>query len=553
MSHQNDKQSHLPEDGLLPEEVTVSTSHQQQQQSGTADRDPPELNGGSGEREGAAAKRSERKMTNGLMGIAGRSRASSPSEISDKALSPSKAFSQNNISYLPHYMVMGKRSRKVRKHVVIEITAGRHRIREWQAAEVVRHVLSHNKAGLVEELSGCLTYRDVRQVFAELKQLPSVEVRRHCILICFPPVTAIILHDAVLLLMAEELTQSEGLIQRLTQLSEGRKTRRVPFEFSALEVVLATAIEAVGEELTPVEEAIEALSLKLERQNPTTRDLEALHRLKAPTAVLESKIQGFHRSIAELMEEPTDLLKMELSRLYEHPEYYDHLDHQNWGSLTLLNPMNNVREDTPASMASSSNHLRVHSDTQEDPNSRSPTPSPPMRTGRSLLRQRHRRSGSVDSQPQQQHRVAAARASSFMTGYPPYAPPAVSSTAQHTVSGLGLIPNSDLDILLEYFDQEVDELVERTRMMKEKLVNIEYLITIRLDIVRNRLMLVDTSATVISGGLAMGAVITGAFGMNLTNELETDAMAFEVVVAVVVSVFVLTCLLVGTIIYSTRL
>jgi len=41
--------------------------------------------------------------------------------------------------------------------------------------------------------------------------------------------------------------------------------------------------------------------------------------------------------------------------------------------------------------------------------------------------------------------------------------------------------------------------------------------------------------------------------MNLTNELETDAMAFEVVVAVVVSVFVLTCLLVGTIIYSTRL
>eukprot|EP00920_Eleutheroschizon_duboscqi_P037955 GHVT01090830.1.p1 GENE.GHVT01090830.1~~GHVT01090830.1.p1 ORF type:complete len:371 (+),score=17.93 GHVT01090830.1:4481-5593(+) len=172
---------------------------------------------------------------------------------------------------------------KLRKHVIIEIRAGVHRIREVQVAEMVRLIhqqcpnvnvrvsrksfdgtrksspsksyttslltttspfSTENAFAFTEEIPipvdeaehdivqkklprdtaprkmpelvhqrgthgsvgrGYLTYRDCRQVFTDTYQVPSVEVRRHCILVCLPPVTSFILHDRVYILKTEEL------------------------------------------------------------------------------------------------------------------------------------------------------------------------------------------------------------------------------------------------------------------------------------------------------------------------------------------------------------
>ncbi|PHJ25681.1 family mg2+ transporter protein [Cystoisospora suis] len=80
--------------------------------------------------------------------------------------------------------------------------------------------------------------------------------------------------------------------------------------------------------------------------------------------------------------------------------------------------------------------------------------------------------------------------------------------------------NPDLEILLEYFDQEMDQFKVRVRHLKEGIDNTERLISLRLSLMRNRLIQWELAAAVVSSGLAIGTCISGLFGMNLENGFE---------------------------------
>eukprot|EP00921_Rhytidocystis_pertsovi_P016927 GHVQ01026662.1.p1 GENE.GHVQ01026662.1~~GHVQ01026662.1.p1 ORF type:complete len:762 (-),score=130.21 GHVQ01026662.1:756-3041(-) len=78
----------------------------------------------------------------------------------------------------------------------------------------------------ISNYSGMLTYRDVRQIFIDHTHLPTVNARRHCIVISLPPVTCLLLHDTVYLSIIAEVVKVDKLIDNLKKLSRIRHLQR---------------------------------------------------------------------------------------------------------------------------------------------------------------------------------------------------------------------------------------------------------------------------------------------------------------------------------------
>ncbi|KFG40577.1 CorA family Mg2+ transporter protein [Toxoplasma gondii p89] len=117
--------------------------------------------------------------------------------------------------------------------------------------------------------------------------------------------------------------------------------------------------------------------------------------------------------------------------------------------------------------------------------------------------------------------------------------------------------NPDLEILLEYFDQEMDQFKVRVRHLKEGIENTERLISLRLSLMRNRLIRWELAAAVVAAGLAIGTCISGLFGMNLENGYEDGKTSshdvFLAVSGVVTTVALLSILVVVYLIKTTVL
>ncbi|XP_026193244.1 uncharacterized protein LOC34621675 [Cyclospora cayetanensis] len=92
--------------------------------------------------------------------------------------------------------------------------------------------------------------------------------------------------------------------------------------------------------------------------------------------------------------------------------------------------------------------------------------------------------------------------------------------------------NPDLEILLEYFDQEIDQFKIRVRHLKGSIEDSERLLTLRLAVMRNSLIKSELAATLLAAGLAVGTSISGIFGMNLQNGNEEGAQSHNIFVLV---------------------
>ncbi|KAF8821849.1 CorA family Mg2+ transporter protein [Cardiosporidium cionae] len=328
---------------------------------------------------------------------------------------------------------------KLRLHVVIEIFEGTHLIHEWQCTDLLQRINNQPRKKLGENpfsRAGVLTYRDCRQVFTDVHQIPSLEVRRDCIVICLPPVTCFILYDRVFLLVVEEL-KLDGLLQLLTKSTEyffkairtdcnflNGPTNR-PFEFIALECIISTAFEQLNEDIVVLEGQLETVAMKVEyNKSSNSLVLEELHLLKEPVSVYDDRVNGFDKAFNKLIADTEDLKRMEITRYFSDPELYE-----------------------------------------------------------------------------KDRKLEA--------------------------------PNPDLQILLEYFDQELDQFSERVRRLKASIENTERLLGLRLAISRNRLIQLDLGATIIGTGIAVGACLTGIFGMNLTSGYEQTPGLFSWVSTIV--------------------
>lgn len=321
------------------------------------------------------------------------------------------------------------RRQHFRKFVVIEIFDGGHKLRHWQCAEAVREI--HRRTGADDTSSGTLTYRDIRQVFNDSHQVPSIEVRRCCLVVCFPPVTAVLLVDRVFVLVIEDL-RIDSLIRDLEHVSllySSPKRARISkkaFEIIALETLLSAAFEQLNQDIVQLESEFTRIRTKLQKRNPTSLDLENLHDIKAPIKVYADRVKAFDKAFDELTGSPISMARMELTKLSKNPDLYE----------------------TAAPVSD---------------------------------------------------------------------------------------PNSDLELLLEFFDQEIDLFTERVNKIQQSINDAERLISLRLSLMRNRLINLEMSATLISAGIALGTCLSGLFGMNLRSGFEQSYVMF-IVISVIVAV-----------------
>lgn len=101
------------------------------------------------------------------------------------------------------------------------------------------------------------------------------------------------------------------------------------------------------------------------------------------------------------------------------------------------------------------------------------------------------------------------------------------------------IDHNDMEDLLETYFFEIDKILDRMHLMANNIEETDDTVWMMLDISRNRIMTIDLWINYISLALALCNLISGIFGMNLVNYLETDANAFSIVCSIMVFIVIM--------------
>lgn len=86
------------------------------------------------------------------------------------------------------------------------------------------------------------------------------------------------------------------------------------------------------------------------------------------------------------------------------------------------------------------------------------------------------------------------------------------------------------ELILEAFLQQALSIENALELIKHKITTTEDLVRMKLDIVRNRLLLVNTVMSLISVCITCASLVGSIFGMNLINHFENSETAFVKVV-----------------------
>lgn len=116
----------------------------------------------------------------------------------------------------------------------------------------------------------------------------------------------------------------------------------------------------------------------------------------------------------------------------------------------------------------------------------------------------------------------------------------------------GRMVNGDLENLLEYFDQEVEQMSRRSHTLGTSLSELETHLTVSLAIIRNKMMRFNLICSIVSIAFAAGACLTGLFGMNVVNSFEASHTAFIVISLVALAILVFAGVVARLLIYRHR-
>lgn len=86
------------------------------------------------------------------------------------------------------------------------------------------------------------------------------------------------------------------------------------------------------------------------------------------------------------------------------------------------------------------------------------------------------------------------------------------------------IMSLDLDFMLEGHFSDFQALAQRIRGLDQRVSDVEDMVSLRLDISRNELLVASTVLSVFACTIGFAGFITGAFGMNLDNSEELSAI-----------------------------
>ncbi|CAB08784.1 mitochondrial inner membrane magnesium ion transmembrane transporter Mrs2 [Schizosaccharomyces pombe] len=88
--------------------------------------------------------------------------------------------------------------------------------------------------------------------------------------------------------------------------------------------------------------------------------------------------------------------------------------------------------------------------------------------------------------------------------------------------------HDEVELLLETYCKQVDEIVQQTDNLVGNIRSTEEICNIMLDANRNSLMLLGLKLSAMTLGLGFGAVVASLYGMNLQNGLENHPYAFYI-------------------------
>lgn len=91
---------------------------------------------------------------------------------------------------------------------------------------------------------------------------------------------------------------------------------------------------------------------------------------------------------------------------------------------------------------------------------------------------------------------------------------------------------SELELLLESFEKQVEEVVAEIEQIYANVNNTQEIVELILDSNRNRLLALDLRTSIITLGVSAATLFVGLFGMNLTSHLEDNPYAFYAMSAV---------------------
>ncbi|KAI0048933.1 cora-domain-containing protein [Auriscalpium vulgare] len=89
-----------------------------------------------------------------------------------------------------------------------------------------------------------------------------------------------------------------------------------------------------------------------------------------------------------------------------------------------------------------------------------------------------------------------------------------------------LSDHEELEILLETFSKQVEEIVNEAENTQSNVQSTQEIVELILDSNRNALLALDLKVSIGTLGIGTGALIAGLFGMNLTSHLEENPYAF---------------------------
>lgn len=88
--------------------------------------------------------------------------------------------------------------------------------------------------------------------------------------------------------------------------------------------------------------------------------------------------------------------------------------------------------------------------------------------------------------------------------------------------------HDELEVLLESFAKQVEEIVNEVEIMQSNVQSTQEIVELVLDSNRNALLALDLKVSIATLGIGTGALVAGLFGMNLQSHLEDDPSAFYV-------------------------
>ncbi|OWZ23296.1 CorA Metal Ion Transporter [Phytophthora megakarya] len=163
--------------------------------------------------------------------------------------------------------------------------------------------------------------RDIRRMenaFSASNE-PSIILRKQTIFFSADPLRAIVLRDSCLVYVPDG---ADSLISMLQQdfLSNARDNADSPFEFRALEALLATLARYFRSQYDQLSPAIVADLEQLVQGHIDSRELERLREFKNTMNEFESQVDGVRRVLMELLDNEEDLRLLYLTKIYEDPD-----------------------------------------------------------------------------------------------------------------------------------------------------------------------------------------------------------------------------------------